>query len=401
MTTHAASGPSIVPLCDEVRTLVPDLVATRRKIHSWPELGMQEHQTARLVAHALAPLGIEVRQGVAGTGVVGIIRGRHPGRTVLLRADMDALPVGEETGVPFASERPGLMHACGHDGHVAILLSVARVLAARRGELAGTVVLCFQPAEEGPGGALPMIEAGVLDEPRVDAAFGLHLWNDLPAGTVGVRAGTLMAAVDQITLRLKGRGGHASAPHQTVDPVHVAAHVVTGLYSLRSREVDPQSPFVVSITAMQAGQAFNVVPDEATLRGTVRTFDAALRGDARARIERLVGGIAAAFGADSELDYRHGYPATVNDAAMADLVRRAAARVVGAGSVVEARPTMGGEDMAYFLERVPGCYFFVGASNPARGIGSPHHSTRFDIDEASLPIGVEVFLRIVEEFLGH
>jgi amidohydrolase len=389
-----------VTLDPEVRDLAPALSALRRTLHQHPEAGLEEVRTAALVADRLRGLGLEVTTGVARTGVVGLIRGARPGRTVLLRADMDGLPVEEATGAPYASRVAGRMHACGHDGHVAMLLGAAETLARRRDRLAGTVKLVFQPAEEGPGGARPMIEAGVLADPPVDAAFGLHLLNDFPVGTVAVRPGPIMAATDRIALRVRGRGGHGAAPHQTVDAVLVAAHVITALQAIAAREVKPTLPVVVTVGTVRGGFRYNVIAPDVELTGTVRSFDAALRASLPGRIERLARGVAAGFGAEVDVEYDFGYPATVNDPEMTRVLQAAAAEVVGPAGLPPMDPLMGGEDMSYFLEAVPGCYAFIGSANPARGLDHPHHSPRFDFDEAALPVGVQVLVRTAERFLA-
>ncbi len=371
------------------------LIATRRDLHQHPELGFEETRTAALAAERLRALGYEVRTGVGKTGVVGLKAGPN-GRCVMLRADMDALPVEEANDVPYRSRHPGKMHACGHDGHVAIGLEVARRLAAE--SLAGTVKFAFQPAEEVSNGAQAMIEAGVLGAPQVHAAFGIHLWNDLPVGSVGVMAGPIMASVDEFEVTIEGRGGHAAAPHQTVDPVLVAAHVVTALQSLVSRRRNPLEEGVVSVTQVNAGHAFNVIPGRADLRGTVRTFGGTFWHDAPGLVEETAQGIARAFGARAEVRYRRLSGPTVNDPAMAALMAEVAAGIVGRDNVRAGVRTMGGEDMSYFLERVPGCFAFVGSA-PKEGKASPHHSATFDIDEEALVVGAELLSRVAVRYL--
>ena len=371
------------------------LIATRRDIHQHPELGFEETRTATLVADRLRSLDYHVTPGVGKTGVVGLKKNAG-GRCVLLRADMDALPVEEANAVPYRSRHPGKMHACGHDGHVAIGLEVARRLAPL--DLAGSVKFAFQPAEEASNGAQAMIADGVLEQPRVDAAFGIHLWNDLPVGTIGVMPGPVMASVDQFEIEIVGKGGHAAAPHQTVDPVLVAAHVITALQSLVSRRRDPLEEGLVSVTEVHAGRAFNVIPTRAALRGTVRTFGGRFFEDAPRLVEETAQGIAAAFGAQANVNYRRLSAPLINDETLSALMRDAAAQVVGAANVHHGLRTMGGEDMAYFLERVPGCFAFVGSA-PQNGSASPHHSPTFDIDEESLVIGADLMSRVAVRYL--
>ena len=383
-------------LSPEVEKAAPEVVRLRRRIHAHPEPGFREERTAALIRERLRAWGIE-HEAVCGTGTVALVRGASPGPTVLFRADMDALPVSEECQVPYRSQVPGVMHACGHDGHVAMALGAARVLAARRERLAGTVKLMFQPAEEGPGGALPMLEAGLLERPRVDAAFAIHLWNDLPVGTVGVRAGPAFASTDEFTLRVVGKGGHGAAPHQTIDPVLVAAQIVVAAQSIVARRIDPTNTAVLTFGQVHGGTRHNVIPDSVALNGTVRAVDPRVRKQLHKELEQLARGVARALGARVEVEWDHGYPPTINDPAMCELVRRAATRVVGKRRVVEQDLTMGAEDMSYVLERVPGCYLMLGSGNPQRGLIHPHHSPRFDFDEAALACGVEVWARIAEE----
>ena len=370
------------------------LIATRRDLHQHPELGNQESRTSTLVAERLQASGYQVTTGVGNTGVVGV-RGSG-GRCVLLRADMDALPVQEANEVPYKSRHPGKMHACGHDGHVAIGLEVARRLGAAT--LPGTVKFAFQPAEEISDGAQAMIRAGILDRPKVDAAFGIHLWNDIPAGTIGIMPGPVMASVDEFEITITGRGGHAAAPHQTVDPVLTAAHVITALQSVISRRRDPFEEGVLSVTQVSAGHAFNVIPGTAELRGTIRTFGGRLWEEAPKLVEEITKGVAASFGAAADVRFRRHTRPLVNDAAMTGLMRDVAADVVGAGNIRSDVRTMGGEDMSFFLASVPGCFAFVGSATPGRQ-ASPHHSPTFDIDESALAIGVELLSRTAVRFL--
>jgi len=369
-------------------------VATRRDLHQHPELGFQETRTSTLVADRLKGLGYEVTTGVGRTGVVAVKAGR--GRCVMLRADMDALPVDEANDVPYKSRHPGQMHACGHDGHVAIGLEVARRLA--RLSLPGGVKFAFQPAEEISSGAEAMIRDGVLDAPRVEAAFGIHLWNDLPAGTIAIMPGPVMASVDEFEITILGRGGHAAAPHQTIDPVLIAAHVVTGLQSLIARRRNPFEEGVLSITQVSAGHAFNVIPGRADLRGTVRTFGGKFWEEAQRLVEEATRGIAGAFGASAEIRYRRLSGPLVNDESMTALMKGVGEGIVGKERVIGGVRTMGGEDMSYFLRKVPGCFAFVGSAPPGK-TASPHHSPTFDIDEDALVIGAELLAQTAVRYL--
>ena len=383
----------------EILEMRDELICMRRDLHRHPELGLREVRTAGLVASALRTLGLDVTEGVAGTGVIGLLRGATAGRTVLVRADMDALPLDEENEVPYASTVPGRMHACGHDGHVSMGLGVARILATRREHLAGTVKFVFQPAEEGPGGALPMIEAGVLHDPEVDYCLGLHLWNELPVGRVGVLDGPIMASSDEFVITIRGRGGHGAQPQRVVDPVVTAAHVIVALQTIASRRVDPLQSVVVTVGAIHGGQAPNIVPERIEMRGTVRAMDPELRERLPEMLEELVRGVTSAMGATYELDYARGYPVVVNDIALSDLVRSCARDVLRTDGRVVPCQTMGSEDMAFFLRAVPGCFFFLGSANPERGLHHPHHSPRFDFDEQAMPLGVEIMVRAVEAAL--
>jgi amidohydrolase len=370
------------------------LIRTRRDLHQHPELAFQEHRTAAVVAERLRAAGYEVQTGIAETGVVGTLRGEAGGGpTLLLRADMDALPIVEETTHDFRSTAEGRMHACGHDAHTAIGLAVAERLAARRDRWGGTVKYVFQPAEEGGQGALRMIEQGVLE--GVDQALGLHVWMGLPSGVVGVTPGPFMASAGEFELTVRGRGGHGAMPEQTVDAVMIGSQIVVALQSIVSRTVSPLESAVVTVGAFHAGTAQNVIADSARLLGTVRAFDVDACQELPRRIERIATALCEAMGAKAEFHYKQDTPPTINDEAMAELVRAAAEEVVGAERVrfgAEVR-TMAAEDFGEFLLRVPGCYFFVGAMNEEKGAVHPHHNPRFDICEDCMPVAVEVLER--------
>ncbi len=389
----------------EIRALQSELVNWRRQLHQRPELGFQEEITARFISDRLQSWGIQHQSGVAKTGLVAVIEGqgsrgaedRVP--VLAIRADMDGLPVQERNEVPYCSIHEGKMHACGHDGHVAIALGTAKYLSEHRHQFAGTVKILFQPAEEGPGGAQPMIDAGALTDPAVDAMVGLHLWNNLPLGTLGVCSGPMMAATEFFHCTIQGKGGHGAIPQQTVDAVVVGAQVVNALQTVVSRNIDPLKAAVVSIGEFRAGTAVNVIADSAFLSGTVRYFDPDYGELIPERLEQIIAGVCAAHGATYDLDYQKLYPPVINDQAIADLVRSVALSVVETPvGVVPECQTMGGEDVSFFLQAVPGCYFFLGSANAAKGLDYPHHHPRFDFDETALSVGVETFVRIVEKF---
>ncbi len=383
----------------EIQALQPQLSEWRRRIHQRPEMGFKEQLTAEFIAKKLQEWGISHQTGIAKTGTVALIESGKPGPVLAIRADIDALPIQEENEVPYRSQHDGVMHACGHDGHTSIALATAYYLSQHRDDFAGTVKIIFQPAEEGPGGAKPMIEAGVLKNPDVDAIIGLHLWNNLPLGEVGVRSGPLMAAVGEFSCTIFGKGGHGAIPQQTVDTVVISAQIVNALQTIVARNIDPLESAVVTIGQLHAGTTFNVIAGKAHMRGTVRYFNPAFDGYFGPRIEQIIAGICQSHGASYELDYRRHYPSLINDAGMTELVRSVAETVVEtpAGVVPECQ-TMGAEDMSYFLQAVPGCYFFLGSANPAKDLAYPHHHPRFDFDETALRTGVEIFVRCVEKF---
>jgi len=388
-------------LLREALAMADDLIAWRRDLHQHPELGFQEQRTAGVIAQSLRELGLEVQTGVAETGIVALLEGGRPGRTLLLRWDMDALPIEEATGAAYASLEPGRMHACGHDGHVAIGLGVARLLHAHRAELPGRVQLVFQPAEEGLGGAQRMIDAGVLQSARPEVALGLHLWNARPLGWVGIPDGPMMAGADVLEIEILGKGGHGAAPHQTHDPVVAAAQLVSALQTIVARNTEPLATAVVSVTQLRAGEAFNVIPDRAVLRGTVRTFDTAVRQTVLRRIEELAVGIAAAMECSARVHLTRLTPPVVNDPQVAARVRAVARRMIGDGFLDETERSMVSEDMALFLQAVPGCFVFVGSANAARGLDAPHHNPGFDFDEAALPTAVALLSAAAIDLLGN
>jgi len=376
-----------------------ELVEVRRDLHAHPELAFEEVRTSKLVAERLQALGLDVRTGVGKTGVLATVRGARPGKTVLLRADMDALPIQEENDVPYRSQHRGKMHACGHDCHTSILLGVSKQLVRQAASLPGAVKVCFQPAEESGGGALAMIADGALESPKPDAAFGIHVWQDLDLGKIGVTPGPFMAAVDEFSVTVRGKGAHAAMPHFGTDPIVCLAHIVTALQTIASRNVSPLLEVVVSVTQVNAGSAFNIIPESASMNGTVRTFDDQVWSDLPGRFERVVRGVAQAFGCTVEIDYRRHNRPTVNDPEMTALARAAAAEVVGADNIVEGLRTMGGEDFSAFLHEVPGCFIAIGSRNESRGLKWEHHHPRFDVDEGCLAIAVELLLRTTRRFL--
>jgi amidohydrolase len=374
----------------EAKALFPYTQAMRRDLHIHPELGFHEIRTGGIVARDLESLGIEVTKGVGKTGVVGLMEGIKPGPTLLLRFDMDALPITEETGAEYASQNQGVMHACGHDGHTAIGLTVARMLHAHRDELAGTIKFCFQPSEEGNngedvGGAEMMMRDGVLDLPKVDMTLSLHLWNEKPLGWLGIAGGPVMAGAEIFTVRITGKGGHGAIPQQTIDPVIAAAQIVGALQTIVSRNVAPLETAVVSVTTLQAGTAFNVIPQTAELTGTIRTFDPGVRQKVVQRFEQIARGVGEALGCQVDVEVKRMTPALVNDEAISSTVQAAARRVLSQSAMdTSGYLTMGAEDMAFMQEKVPGCYFFVGSSDKARHLDYGHHHPKFDFDEEAL-----------------
>ena len=373
---------------------VEELVRYRRHFHAHPELSLEEFETHAFIEREL--LGAfkfgELRPGVAKTGILATLVGGRPGPVTLLRADMDALPMQETGDVAYRSQRENVMHACGHDGHMAILLAAARALSARRDEVAGTLVFCFQPGEEGFAGNKLMIEAGALENPHVDRTFALHLYSGLEVGKVGIRDGAFFASSDRFKIALHGKGGHGAMPQTSVDPIVAAAQLVTMLQTIVSRETAPKDPVVVTVGAMHSGTTFNVIPDNAELLGTVRAFSDADRKGAPERIERIVKGLCAAMRLEYTFEYHFSYPPTVNDPSTNDVARAVAREVVGARNVVDPHDiVMWAEDMSFMQEQRPGSYFVVGVRGPEKGV-EPQHSPRYDIDERALEVGFKMMV---------
>jgi len=383
----------------ETEDLTNQLMAWRRDFHRHPETAFEEHRTSSVLRKFLEGHDIPVQE-MAKTGRRGVLRGKPGGKTVALRADIDALPLKEDGDKEYKSENPGAAHACGHDGHMAILMGVIELLCRRKSTFQGNVVFLFQPSEERiPGGAKLMIEEGALED--VDAIFGLHLWQLLATGDVGLVRGAMMAQPDKFTIRVRGKGGHGSMPHQTVDPILVACHLVTNIQSIASRNVDPLKPVVISFGTIEGGTIYNTIPEEVVLTGTVRSFDADVQKLSENRLKEITDSTCTAFGAAADFQYEKGYPPVVNDEAMVDFVAHTAGGILGKGKVQEVDPVMGGEDFAYFLQEVPGAFLFFGMGD---GMEYPHHHPAFDIDEKALPqatlLMATLALKYLEDYSG-
>jgi amidohydrolase len=372
------------------------IIKMRRDLHRIPETAYTEKKTSAYVADYLNSLGLEVQTEIAQYGVVGLLKTDRPGPTLMIRADMDALPLEEDTGLDFASQHEGVMHACGHDAHMTMVLGAATVFSRIKNELIGNIKFLFQPAEEGPGGAKPMIEAGVMENPKVDYSIGCHVWPDIPEGTIGVRSGPFLAAMDRFDLKIKGRGGHGAMPHLCKDALEVGTQVVNALQRIASRHMDPLEPTVVTVGTFHAGTAFNIIPGEAELSGTTRTFNPETWKTWESRVEKVIRGVCESMGVDFELKYSQGYPVTINDESAAEVVRRCAAKVVGEDRVVEPPKTMGGEDFAFYAQKSKGCFFALGVG---RESAAPVHNPKFDFNEDVLLLGTETHCRVGLELL--
>jgi len=374
------------------------VVNVRRDLHRIPELAYEEKKTSAYVADYLEREGLAVTMGIARRGVMGLLETGRPGPTLLIRADMDALPIPEETGLPYASQHPGAMHACGHDGHMAMALTTVTAMNTLKDRINGTIKFVFQPAEEGPGGAKPMIAAGVMENPHVDYALGCHIWPSLPEGDIGIRAGALMASMFRFDIAVTGKGGHGAMPHLCVDALDTGCQVVNALQRIVSRKMSPLSPSVITVGRFQSGSGFNVIPECAEFCGTARTFDKKIWKEWPVIIEKIVKGVCESMGAGYKCKFTQGYPPTINDSEMAVFMERIAADVVGADRVAVPEKTLGGEDMAFFLEKAKGCYYFIGAGNDTYAdIHNPH----FGFNEDILLTGVEMYCRAALDLLGN
>ncbi len=384
----------------EIDARQESLVALRRDFHRHPELSLQEHRTAEIIAERLHAANLEVRTGIGGTGVMGILHGDKPGRTIAWRADIDVLPLTGLLEAPFASSTSGVMHACGHDGHTAIALTLAEILAARRAEVPGTAVFIFQPAEEIFGGAKPMLDAGVLDQPRVDEVYGLHLTTQTPVGHVGVRPGPSMASADFFDIEVEGKGGHGAYPHLSIDPITVAANILLGMQNLVSREIAAKEPAVLTVGQIVSGTKHNIIPATAVMRGSLRTFNQSVREQVVERLGTFVSNIAQAYQAEAHLSFQgDGCPTVINHSKESDFVRQCAVDELGSAAVEDGDLVMASDDMSLFLQARPGCYFRVGIA-PVGGPPRPHHAPEFEMNEGGLPVGLRVALNVMLSALG-
>jgi amidohydrolase len=371
----------------------------RRDFHAHPELGFQEIRTSGIVARELTSFGLYVQTGVGGTGVVAQLKGTKPGKVVLARADMDALPIHEETGAIYTSKNAGIMHACGHDAHTAILLTVAKLLTAQRDHLSGTVKFMFQPAEEGMGGAEKMIEAGVLQKPKVDVALALHVWNEKPLGWIGITSGPVMASAEIFKIKIHGKGGHGALPHLAVDPLLAAAQIISALQGIVSRNISPLQTAVVSVCTIHGGDAFNVIPAEVEMTGTIRTFETDVRTLVLEKFERIVHSVAEGMGCQVDVQVDKLTLAAINHPAVTARVQDVARNLFNTYKIETNFRTMGSEDFSYIQEKVPGCFIFIGSANHEKGLDAGHHHPKFDIDEAVLPQGAAFMAAAIMDLL--
>jgi len=387
---------------DEVLKEKQTTINLRRELHKIPEPGFEEFKTSGFISEKLTGYGLDVKTGAAKTGVIGNLiskqfnnKSGNKRKTIMLRADIDALPIQEKSNIDYISTHKGYMHACGHDGHIAIALTAAKILSSHKNELKGNVKFVFQPAEEYQGGAKPMIEEGVLHNPEVNSAIGLHIWNSIPSGKVGIRKGPLMASVDNFKIKIIGKSSHGAMPHEGVDSIVIASYIINSIQTIITREINPVTPCVITIGKISGGSASNIIAEEVYLEGTARTLNQDLNSIIFQKMEKIIKGITECMNAKYEFDYDFLYPVTVNNDEMTQVVYEAACEAVGAENIIEPEQSMGGDDMAYYLQKIPGCYFFLGSSNKEKGIDFPLHSNNFNFDEGCLPIGVEIIIRTI------
>ncbi len=386
----------------DIKTLIAaeknNISTIRQTLHKIPEPGFYEKKTSEFIAAELKAIpGLEVTTGIARTGILALLKTGRPGKTLLIRADMDALPISEETGLAFASTHDRMMHACGHDGNMTMALVTARILAGLKDRLSGNIKFMFQPAEEMIGGAKPMIEAGILEAPGVDYAVAAHLWPGLPAGTLGLKSGVLMAATGTFEIEIKGKGGHGAMPHLCVDALDTACQVVNALQRVVSRKLNPLTPSVITIGAFHSGEAHNAIPETAILKGTTRTYDKKIQDDYPKIMEPVIKGVCDSMGASYQFKYTPGYPPLENDPGTVDIMKKSMLKIIPADRIMEPESTMGGEDMAYVFEKSKGCYFFLGSGFDGC---APLHNSKFDFDESALLLGIETFVRFALDLLG-
>jgi len=376
----------------EVLKIKNTIIETRRDLHKHPELSFKEFRTSKIVSEKLEKFGFEVQTNIGKTGVIGVLKGKHKGKTIAMRADMDALPIQETSDVPYKSINDGIMHACGHDAHVAILLGAAEILSKKINQINGNIKFIFQPAEEGFGGAQYMIDDGAIDD--VDEIYGLHVWNYQKAGTVGIKSGPVMAAADKFTISIKGIGGHGAAPQGTVDATIVASYLIQSLQTIVSRNVNPLESTVITIGQINGGNNFNIIADKIILKGTARAYTQKNRNLIKKRMHEMCKGVGQTFGAKIQLNYKDGYPPVINDNNITNNVKKAANKIIPEG-IVSPYLSMGGEDFSYFANKVPGCFFFLGSLPEGKEIMStPQHCSHYDIDEDVMLIGSSIFIEL-------
>lgn len=389
-------------LKNEIQNEREEIISLRRELHKIPELAFQEYKTSEFISEKLKKFNIDIKKNIAKTGVMGLVKGRNEyGRTIMIRADIDALPIQEVNRINYASQHKGVMHACGHDGHMAIALITAKILSKNSNEINGNIKFLFQPAEEGPGGAMDMVKEGVLESPEVNALLSLHIWNYIPVGKIGIRPGPLMASVNTFKITIKGKSAHGAMPQDGIDAIVASSNVINTLQTVISREVSPFEPCVLTIGKITGGTASNIIADKVEMEGTFRTLNQKLNKNFPKNLEKIIRGITNSTNTGYELGFDFVFPVLINDSNMTSLVETAAKDTVGEKNVLVPEQSMGGDDVAVLLQKVPGCHFFLGSSNQIKGLNSPLHNPNFNFDEDCMLIGVEVFVRAILKFLNQ